>query len=358
VVTEIHVHEGEIISVGQLLLSVENGVAEHHAGEGTPQPTLEEKGPAQPIPPAEDAGVSSGKGAAPAAGPAVHRLARERGVDLHRIQGTGPEGRITEEDVRQVPREAGKTDHAPVEIRPLPDFSRWGPVRRIPLSSIRRKIGENMAHAWMTIPHVHQFHEADITDLEALRHRYASRFGEQKGRLTFTVFLLKALVHTLKAFPHFSASLDPEVGELILKDYFHIGVAVDTEAGLIVPVIRDVDRKNALELALELDSLARRTRSRQITLDELQGGTFSLSNLGGIGGSYFTPIIRHPEVAVLGAGRAMEKAVFRGGQVIPRTFLPLCVAYDHRVIVGAEGARFISHLAGVLEDFEAILLGL
>jgi pyruvate dehydrogenase E2 component (dihydrolipoamide acetyltransferase) len=215
-----------------------------------------------------------------------------------------------------------------------------------------------MAHAWMTIPHVHQFHEADITDLEALRHRYASRFGEQKGRLTFTVFLLKALVHTLKAFPHFSASLDPEVGELILKDYFHIGVAVDTEAGLIVPVIRDVDRKNALELALELDSLARRTRSRQITLDELQGGTFSLSNLGGIGGSYFTPIIRHPEVAVLGAGRAMEKAVFRGGQVIPRTFLPLCVAYDHRVIDGAEGARFISHLAGVLEDFEAILLGL
>jgi pyruvate dehydrogenase E2 component (dihydrolipoamide acetyltransferase) len=253
--------------------------------------------------------------------------------------------------------ETPKTTRPP-EGTPLPDFSRWGPIQKIPVSSLRRKIGENVLHSWTTIPHVHQFHEADITDLEALRKRHAGAFSEKGIRLTLTAFLLKALVRALQAYPQFNATLDPGSDELIQKRYYHIGVAVDTESGLIVPVLRDVDRKGLPDLARELAEISEKTRERKISPEELQGGTFSLSNLGGIGGSHFTPIIRSPEVAVLGVGRTQERLVLRNGTPVPRLYLPICLAYDHRVIDGADGARFISHLADSLENHETLLLGI
>jgi pyruvate dehydrogenase E2 component (dihydrolipoamide acetyltransferase) len=350
-IAEILVHEGEKIQVGQILLmldDVASAIGELEASDSDAPPAVIMDSPR--LKPSEAGGDEV------SASPAARRLARELGVDLQEIGKQITAGRITEEDVRR---------HAPTAVleravlpdrRPLPDFSKWGPIRRTHLSPLRRKIGENVSYAWSHIPHVHQFHEADITDLETFRKRQAEVFAKRGVHLTFTIFLLKALVHTLKKFPQFNTSLDMASGEVIFKDYYHIGVAVDTEAGLIVPVLRDVDQKGFSEIAQELSSLAQRTRDRQVTPEELSGGTISVSNLGGIGGSFFTPIIRHPEAAVLGVGRAQERVIVRNGQMVPRRFLPLCVAYDHRIIDGADGARFISHLVGLLENFEEILV--
>jgi pyruvate dehydrogenase E2 component (dihydrolipoamide acetyltransferase) len=315
------------------------------APEARPEPTPQAEGPKAPQAPSEGRLV-------PAA-PSVRRLARELGVDIREVRGTGLAGRITEEDVR---RAAGLAPAPALEALPptprLPDFSRWGPVRREPMSGVRKATMRAMAQAWAQVPMVTHFDEADITELEALRKGYARKAEEKGFRLTLTAFLLKALALTLKAFPKFNASIDPERQEVIYKDYVHIGVAVDTPHGLLVPVIRDVDKKGILALAQELQEVSERARARKLSPEEMQGATFSLSNLGGIGGTGFTPIVNWPEVAILGVSRSQMKPVWDPGQeaFLPRLYMPYSLTYDHRLIDGAEAARFCRHLAGLLED--------
>jgi pyruvate dehydrogenase E2 component (dihydrolipoamide acetyltransferase) len=315
------------------------------APEARPEPTPQAEGPRAPQAPSEGRLV-------PAA-PSVRRLARELGVDIREVRGTGLAGRITEEDVR---RAAGLAPAPALEAPPptprLPDFSRWGPVRHEPMSGVRKATMRAMAQAWAQVPMVTHFDEADITELEALRKGYARKAEEKGFRLTLTAFLLKALALTLKAFPKFNASIDPERQEVIYKDYVHIGVAVDTPHGLLVPVIRDVDKKGILALARELQEVSERARARKLSPEEMQGGTFSLSNLGGIGGTGFTPIVNWPEVAILGVSRSQMKPVWDPGQeaFLPRLYMPYSLTYDHRLIDGAEAARFCRHLAGLLED--------
>lgn len=299
------------------------------------------------------------------AGPAVRRIARELGINLAQVQGSGRNGRITVEDLdpyikRYIDRRGGAAPaYAPaVEPIELPDFSRFGPVRRERADAMRRKVAERMVQSWSTVPHVHQFHEADVTDLLALMKRQKERVKQAGGSLTFTVFAMKAVVLALKEFPQFNASWDARNGEIIYKDYYHIGVAVDTPAGLLVPVVRDVDRKTLVELAIELPALAQRTRDKKTSIDDLRGGTFTISNLGGIGGSHFTPIVNAPEVAILGIGRTQRRPVFdKDGNVVARDICPLVLGYDHRVIDGADGARFIMRVTEILENFEAAFLG-
>jgi pyruvate dehydrogenase E2 component (dihydrolipoamide acetyltransferase) len=314
------------------------------APEARPEPTPQPEGPKAPQAPSEGRLI-------PAA-PSVRRLARELGVDIREVRGTGLAGRITEEDVR---RAAGLAPAALEALPPtprLPDFSRWGPVRHEPMSGVRKATMRAMAQAWAQVPMVTHFDEADITELEALRKGYARKAEEKGFRLTLTAFLLKALALTLKAFPKFNASIDPEKQEVIYKDYVHIGVAVDTPHGLLVPVIRDVDKKGILALAQELQEVSERARARKLSPEEMQGGTFSLSNLGGIGGTGFTPIVNWPEVAILGVSRSQMKPVWDPGQeaFLPRLYMPYSLTYDHRLIDGAEAARFCRHLAGLLED--------
>ena len=315
------------------------------APEARPEPTPQAEGPRAPQAPSEGRLV-------PAA-PSVRRLARELGVNIREVRGTGLAGRITEEDVR---RAAGQAPAPAPEALPptprLPDFSRWGPVRAEPMSGVRKATLRAMAQAWAQVPMVTHFDEADITDLEALRKAYAKKAEEKGFRLTLTAFLLKALALTLKAFPKFNASIDAERQEVIYKDYIHIGVAVDTPHGLLVPVVRDVDKKGILALAKELQEVSQRARERKLSPEEMQGGTFSLSNLGGIGGTGFTPIVNWPEVAILGVSRSQMKPVWDPEKeaFLPRLFMPFGLTYDHRLIDGAEAARFCRHLAGLLED--------
>jgi pyruvate dehydrogenase E2 component (dihydrolipoamide acetyltransferase) len=314
------------------------------APEARPEPTPQAEGPRAPQAPSEGRLV-------PAA-PSVRRLARELGVDIREVRGTGLAGRITEEDVRRAAGLAPAALEAPPPTPRLPDFSRWGPVRHEPMSGVRKATMRAMAQAWAQVPMVTHFDEADITELEALRKGYARKAEEKGFRLTLTAFLLKALALTLKAFPKFNASIDPEKQEVIYKDYVHIGVAVDTPHGLLVPVIRDVDKKGILALAQELQEVSERARARKLSPEEMQGGTFSLSNLGGIGGTGFTPIVNWPEVAILGVSRSQMKPVWDPGQeaFLPRLYMPYSLTYDHRLIDGAEAARFCRHLAGLLED--------
>lgn len=300
------------------------------------------------------------------ASPAVRRIAREIGLDLRRVRGSGKNGRILIEDldpyIAEFVRKRGgqMTGGVSVAQPELPDFAQWGPVRRVKIDSLRRKIAEHLTQAWLTIPHVHQFHEADITELLALQKRHRERVKQLGASLTLTPFVMKAAVIALKEFPEFNATFDARNEEIIYKDYYHIGVAVDTPAGLIVPVIRDVDKKTIVELAVELADVAQRTRERKVALEELRGGTFTISNLGSIGGSHFTPIVNSPEVAILGVGRATKRLVLAGadGSVSERSMLPLVLGYDHRIIDGAQGARFMVRLVEVLENFEATFLGL
>jgi len=298
------------------------------------------------------------------AGPTVRRIARELGIDLGIVQGSGRNGRISVEDLdpyikgyvaKRGGAVAGGPSVAPIE---LPDFSKFGPIRKEKAESLRRKIADKMQQSWNTVPHVHQFADADITDLLQLMKRYKDRVKEQGGALTFTVLALKAAALALKEFPQFNSTYDSASQEIIYKDYIHIGVAVDTPNGLIVPVIRDVDKKSLLELAKELSELAEKTRNRKTSIDDLRGGTFTISNLGGIGGSYFTPIINTPEVAIMGIGRAKKTPVYdKNGNVVPRDICPLCIAYDHRIIDGADGARFTARIVEILENFEGAFLG-
>jgi pyruvate dehydrogenase E2 component (dihydrolipoamide acetyltransferase) len=287
-------------------------------------------------------------------------LARELGVDLARVKGTGMSGRIFRADVQAFVKsalaQAKRTGAAsPLELPawPKPDFARFGEIERKPLSRIRRLAKSNLARNWVMIPHVTQFDEADVTDLEAFR-REINRDAKDGLRVTILAFVLKALVAALTEFPDFNASLDGE--ELILRKYFHLGFAADTPEGLVVPVIREVDKKGVVQIARETAALANAARDRKLKLGDIQGGCFTVSSLGGIGGTAFTPIINAPEVAILGISKLATRPVWRDGAFVPRLTLPLSLSYDHRVIDGAVAARFTTYLAGVLSDMRRALL--
>jgi len=298
----------------------------------------------------------------------MRKMARDLGIDLRRVRGSERGGRIVMDDVRRyiqrlqqmafqqqgrMPALAAR-DEAPRPAKPAPesvDFSKWGSVRKEKLSTLRKTISNKMAESWTTIPHVTQFDSADVTDILKLRKKYSAAYEKKKAHLTLTSFALKAVVDTLKKHPVFNASMDEATGEIVYKDYYHIGIAVDTEQGLIVPVIKDVDKKSMLQLSAELHELAERTRDRKVSLEEMQGGTFTISNQGGIGSAHFTPIINKPQVAILGMGRGSEKLVVRKGKTAKRVLLPLGLSYDHRLIDGANAARFMVDLVAAFEQF-------
>jgi pyruvate dehydrogenase E2 component (dihydrolipoamide acetyltransferase) len=280
-------------------------------------------------------------------------------MDIGQVKGTGPSGRISIEDVKSAARArvAPQPGTAPSVPTPgLPDFTRWGEVHREPFTSIRRATARQVSAAWSTIPHVTQFDRADVTELDEMRARYADKAQQAGGKLTVTAILLKVVASALRVFPKFNASLDMEKGEIVYKQYFHVGVAVDTPKGLLVPVIRDVERKNVVELSVELTSISEKARSGKLTLEEMQGGSFTVSNLGGIGGTGFAPIVNLPEVAILGVSRTSIEPVFIDGSFQPRKMLPLSLSYDHRLIDGADGARFLRWVAEALEQPFLMLL--
>lgn len=295
--------------------------------------------------------------AAPAS-PSVRRLARELGVDINQVQGSGPSGRISNDDVKahakkiitSVAQGGGTGMGIPTE--PLPDFSKWGEIERVPMRAVRRKTAEHLTAAWLNIPHVTQQEYADITGLEDLRRRYRKQVEAAGGNLTVTAVAVKIVAQALRHFPQFNTSIDMASGELIQKKYIHIGVAVDTDRGLLVPVIRDADKKSLIQIAVDLAQLSEKARTRKITAEEMQGGCFSISNLGGIGGNFFTPIVNSPEVAILGISRGRFTPVYNEEtkEFQARQLLPLSLSYDHRVIDGADGIRFLRWIAEAFEQ--------
>jgi pyruvate dehydrogenase E2 component (dihydrolipoamide acetyltransferase) len=290
------------------------------------------------------------------AAPSVRLLARELGVDLRQVSGSGPRGRISKADVKAwVKTRLQAAPSAPVgavalAVPDLPDFSQWGAIHSEKLTPVRRATAAQMHRAWSQIPHVTQFDQADITEAETFRKAWGKKVEAAGGKLTVTAILLKLCGLALKRFPKFNASLDLKNDQIIYKDYIHVGVAVDTPRGLLVPVIRDVDRKGVTGLSVELGELARKARDRKLSAEDLQGGGFSISNLGGLGTTYFTPIVNWPEVAILGVGRAQTQPIWREGQFVPRQIMPLSLSYDHRLIDGADAARFLRFLAEALES--------
>lgn len=288
----------------------------------------------------------------PAAAPSVRRLARELGVDIRKVEGTGKGGKISDEDVKQFAKSVitSATAGAGPASKPLPDFSKFGEVERKPMSKVRRLTADNLSASWPTVPQVTQYDKADITDVEDARKRHARRARDVGGKLTMTAILLKACAGALKNFPEFNASVDMTAGEIVYKKYVNIGVAVDTERGLLVPVIREVDCKSIIDLSVELAQISKKARDKKIMPDDLEGGNFTISNLGGIGGTYFSPIVYAPEVAILGVSRAEMRPKRMSGKFSPRLMLPLSLSYDHRVIDGAQAARFTRWLAEALED--------
>jgi pyruvate dehydrogenase E2 component (dihydrolipoamide acetyltransferase) len=315
-------------------------------------------------PPAAESEAPAARPPLAHASPSVRRLARELGVDLARVPGTARKGRITKEDVQKFVKAslgqggapgvplAGIAVAAPLDI----DFSKWGATELQPLNRVRRTSAANLHRSWVTVPHVTQFDEADITELDAFRVAQKAEADRRGVKLTFLPFVVKAVTAALREFPHFNSSLDRTGESLIVKRYYHVGVAVDTENGLVVPVIRDADRKSLFELAAELEDLSTRARTRKLKPGELQGGSFSISSLGGIGGTLFTPIVNHPEVAILGVSRMQWKPVWQGSEFVPRLILPLSLSYDHRVIDGADAVRFTRRLAALVGDLRLLLL--
>ena len=309
--------------------------------------------------PGRDAGVGS-----PHAGPSVRRFARELGVDLAQVTGTGPRGRITKDDVKAFvkPVLSGTASpvapfHAALPDSRQVDFSKFGPISTQAMSRIKRRSGQNLSRNWISVPHVTQFDEADITELSAFqRAQREESSSEQDVKLTLLVFVIKAVATALRRYPEFCASLSPDGEHLILKDYCHIGVAVNTESGLLVPVIRDVDQKGLIDIARSLGTVSVQARAGKLSPEQLQGGCFTVSSLGGVGGRQFTPIINVPEVAILGVSRAETKPVWNGETFVPRSILPFALSYDHRAIDGVSGAQFTRFLATVLSDIRRILL--
>ncbi|MGA7931782.1 MAG: dihydrolipoyllysine-residue acetyltransferase [Candidatus Sulfotelmatobacter sp.] len=392
IVNEVKVKEGEKIKVGQVIFTLQGAApsqaeavrppsrpVEHVTGqhgarlafqaairaEGKTEEQALPPDQPQPRPATFSMPVQLGKVAGtehrdpvPAA-PSTRRLAREIGVDIYEVKGTGPGGRISEDDVKahakalvtavaaaaQAPPRAGHF------IEPkLPDFAKWGKIERVSMRGVRRKTAEHLAESWNTIPHVTQHDRADITELEQLRARFAPKAEQAGGKMTVTAIALKVCAAALKVFPQFNASIDMEKEEIVYKQYIHIGVAADTDRGLLVPVIRDVDKKNIVELAVELSQLSQKAREKKITLADMEGGSFTITNLGGIGGTAFTPIVNHPEVAILGLSRSRMEPEWIGGKFEPRLILPLSLSYDHRLIDGADAARFLRWVAEAFEQ--------
>ena len=392
VVNEVKVKEGERIKVGQVIFTLQGaapsqaeavrpprGPVEHVTGqhgarlafqaairaEGKTEEQALPPDQPQPRPAAFTMPAQLGKVAGtehrdpvPAA-PSTRRLAREIGVDIYEIKGTGPGGRISEDDVKAFAKALVTAVAAAAQASPraghfiepkLPDFAKWGKIERVSMRGVRRKTAEHLAESWNTIPHVTQHDRADITELEQLRARFAPKAEQAGGKMTVTAIALKVCAAALKVFPQFNASIDMEKEEIVYKQYIHIGVAADTDRGLLVPVIRDVDKKNIVELAVELSQLSQKAREKKITLADMEGGTFTITNLGGIGGTAFTPIVNHPEVAILGLSRSRMEPEWIGGKFEPRLILPLSLSYDHRLIDGADAARFLRWVAEAFEQ--------
>jgi pyruvate dehydrogenase E2 component (dihydrolipoamide acetyltransferase) len=416
-VKEVRVKKGDKVKVGAVVLTVEegaaggNGASAQKAAKAEEKPAAPQKTEAAPAPeskpsaearvlpmpqrvasldPPRDAPSGSrgapepppppaaaapsraegngGRGAVAPASPAVRRLAREIGVNIDEVQGTGPAGRISQEDVKEharrilssVPLTAGAGAAAggvARAARALPDFQKWGEVDRQPLSNIRRVTAEHLSYAWNAIPHVTQFDKADATELEALRRKFKDQIAKIGGNLTVTAMLVRILANAVRKFPQFNASIDLERGDLIYKKYVNVGVAVDTDRGLLVPVVRNADQKNISEISIEINQLAAKARDRKLTIEEMSGGGISISNLGGIGGTYFTPIVNWPEVAILGVSRTITEPVWnpasgRGREpgFEPRQMLPLSLSYDHRVIDGADAMRFLRWVVEAIEQ--------
>jgi len=377
-IQKIHIKSGQTVKVGEKLLTIAatSGATAPAAPPtppaapvSTPAPSAAKTAPA-PVAPAAPASrtttpaaaSSSSKGPAPA-GPATRRLARELGVDLHLVSGSGPGGRITIEDLQEFVRKimtgetkspnAAAAPTGPV-APPLPDFTQFGEIERKAMNKIAKTAANNLSFAWQTIPHVTQHDLADVTELEAGRKRASQ--NKTGTKITMTVLAIKAVVAALKQYPQFNSSIDTATNEIIYKNYYHVGVAVDTEQGLVVPVIRDVNQKSVIEIARELDALATRARERKLSPADFQGGCFTISNLGGIGGTSFTPIVNWPEVAILGMSRSREQLMIVNGEPKPRLMLPLSLSYDHRVINGADAARFIVKISGLLADPSQLLI--
>jgi pyruvate dehydrogenase E2 component (dihydrolipoyllysine-residue acetyltransferase) len=386
VVKDILVKQGEKIKVGQVIFTLEGGAtpqaekarhapvehfSEQTAARLTFQTAIQAEGKTeqqalppdkpQPLPPSFTMPAQLGKvagsdhGEPVPAAPHVRRLARELGLDIHGVKGSGPGGRISEDDVKNYSKSllasATAAPRGTQFAQPdLPDFTKWGKIERVSIRGVRRKTAEHLWQAWTTIPHVTQQDHADITELEQLRARFAPKAQEAGGKMTVTAIALKVCASALKIFPQFNASLDMAKEEIVYKQYINIGVAVDTDRGLLVPVIREVDKKNIVELATELTQLSVKAREKKLTPEEMQGGTFTITNLGGIGGDGFSPIVNHPEVAILGLSRSSMAPVFINGKFEPRLVLPLSLSYDHRLIDGADAARFLRWIAEAFEQ--------
>ncbi|NIM19686.1 MAG: biotin/lipoyl-binding protein [Candidatus Latescibacteria bacterium] len=395
VIKEIFVQEGEDVKVGQKILTVSSKAeavkkavekpapAEKSAPAVEPEPVspkeaAAEKAPEDAVPtktamqemvpeatPASFVPLASQKPdeAAPAA-PSVRRFAREIGIDINGVSGTGPGGRISIDDIKRhakalsEQRAAFAAVPAGIPLEPLPDFAKWGEVAREPMNKVRRKTAEHLGHAWTTVAHVTHFEKADITQLEKFREDYGKKAEDAGGKLTLTAILLKIVSAALKVFPQFNASIDLARSEIVYKKYYHIGVAVDTDRGLLVPVVRDVDRKNIVELSVELTQMAQKARNKTISLEEMKGGCFTISNLGGIGGTGFTPIVNTPEVAILGVSRSRVEPLYVDGEFEGRLIVPLTLSYDHRLIDGADAARFLRWIVEAIEEpFKVLLEG-
>jgi pyruvate dehydrogenase E2 component (dihydrolipoamide acetyltransferase) len=382
-IVDIKVNEGDEIKVGQIILVVESGEEKSQdagdktqdAGEKTEEKT-ENQGPRTQEKNKDERPKTEGKTAVKdqekdsetkttsardipestghlvPASPSVRRFARELGVDITKVKGTGPAGRISDDDVKAFTKQALQDTKTigQLEYPDVPDFSQWGEVDIQSMSRIRQITAESTVNSWQTIPQVVQFDKADITEAENFRKAAKQAVEKAGGKLTMTSILLKISALALKQFPKFNASVDMKNKKIIYKDYINIGVAVDTPNGLLVPIVRDVDKKSLTELSLELGELAEKARNRKLTTEEMQGGNFTISNLGGIGGTSFTPIVYPNQVAILGVSRSSMEQVYRDGEFVARNMLPLSLSYDHRLIDGADGARFLRWLCGVLEQ--------
>lgn len=379
-VKEVKAKAGDKLKPGQVVLIMENGAsgaaaapepakavapkaevaAAPAAAADRPKVVDIAAGRPAPAPAAAPAPTAASVVTSAPAAPSVRRLAREIGVDVSQVTGTGPGGRITQEDVKEFAKRVmnsfGSGGQAAASARPagsgpaLPDFSKWGEVERKAMSGIRRKTAEHLSTAWNTIPHVTQFDKADITNLEAMRKRYRGEAEKAGGNLTVTAVAAKVIATALKAFPQFNASVDAAGEAIVYKKYINVGIAVDTDNGLLVPVIRNADQKNLIQLSVEINALAEKAKARKLTLDEMSGGSMSISNLGGIGGTSFTPIVNWPEVAILGISRGTNEPVWNGTAFEPRQMLPLSLSYDHRLIDGADAIRFLRWVVEALEN--------
>lgn len=382
-VAKVHVSAGDNVAIGAVLLTIEesDGAESSDSGSKDDAPKAEEKQeekkeeskPAeQKSAPAESKPAASGSSApaskpsatvpadedrAPApAGPATRRLARDLGVDLYQVNGSGPGGRITQEDVQNYVKQrltqpaAAAGGGGPIAPPPLPDFSEFGNTRREALNKIGKTAAQHLTTSWNVIPHVTQHDLADITDIEMARKTFLAGPGKNGPKVTMTAIAIKAAVTALKAFPKFNASLDPETNEIVYKEYYNIGVAVDTENGLVVPVVKDADKKSLVQIAADVTELAVKARDRKLGMADMKGANFTITNLGGIGGTAFTPIVSYPEVAILGMSRGQKQLSLIDGELEERLKLPLSLSYDHRVINGADAARFIVKLSALLSD--------